>query len=321
VPNRPVAGVGGGSYDSSRVLLDKLLANLTVEVEPFALCQVNRGWRLRLPGPPRPLLHFVLRGTGAVLDSRDVARPLAPLWLSVVPVGVRHALECGGDGSVQNEVRIDAPPAGEPVCRFTAGAPESAELVVACGLVSIRYGPSVGLFDHLRQVLAVDLSDHPEVGAAFRGILAEQTRGGPGSVVMTAARMTECLVHLFRRLAEGPGEPLPWVAALEDPRLGRAIDRMLDKPAAVHTVESLAEVASMSRSAFAEHFAAAFGRSPMSLLQHIRMQQAAHLLRREASLSVDDVAARVGYSSRSHFSEAFRKHHGTPPTAFRTARG
>jgi len=298
------------------VLLDKLLTNLTVEVEPFALCQINAGWRLRLPGPPRPLLHFVLKGTGAVRDPHEDAQPLAPLWLSVVPVGARHALECGG--SVQNEVRIDAPPAGEPVCRFNAGAPESAELVVACGLVSVGYGPSVSLFDHLKQVLSVDLSDRPEVGAAFRRILAEQTQAGPGSIAMTKALMTECLVHLFRRLAADPGGSLPWVTALEDPRLGRAIDRMLEKPAADYTVDSLAETASMSRSAFAERFTAAFGRSPMNLLKHIRMQHAAHLLRRDATLSVDDVAARVGYSSRSHFSEAFRKHHGSAPTEFRT---
>jgi AraC family transcriptional activator of mtrCDE len=190
---------------------------------------------------------------------------------------------------------------------------------VACGLVSVRYGPSIGLFDHLRQVLAVDLSEHHEVAAAFRGILAEQTQGGPGSAVMTAGLMTECLVRLFRSLATSSGGPLPWVAAREDPRLGRVIDRMLDKPSAIHTVESLAETASMSRSAFAEHFTAAFGRSPMSLLQHIRMQQAAHLLRQDCGLSVDDVASRVGYSSRSHFSEVFRKHHGSAPTAFRSA--
>ena len=310
-------GGRGGGLRWRRLLLDKLLANLTVEVEPFALCGVSAGWRLRLPGPPRPLLHFVLEGAGAVLDPRDAAQPLAPLWLSVVPVGARHALECGDD--VHDEVRIESPPPGEPVCRMNAGTPETAGLVVACGLVSVRYGPSVGLFDHLRQVLAVDLSENPEVAAAFRGILAEQTQGGPGSVVMTAALMTECLVKLFRRLAADAGGSLPWVAALEDPRLGRVIDRMLDRPSAPHTVESLAEAASMSRSSFAEHFTAAFGRSPMSLLQHIRMQQAAHLLRQEAGLSIEDVASKVGYSSRSHFSEAFRKHHGTAPTSFRAA--
>ncbi len=244
------------------------------------------------------------------------AQPLAPFWLSVVPVGAKHALESAG--SVQNEVRIKAPPGGQSMCSFIAGAADTAELVVACGLVSVSYGPSIGLFDHLTEVLAIDLSDRPDVSAAFRGIMAEQAQAGPGNSAMTGALMTQCLVHLFRRLSDGPGGSLPWVTALEDPRLGRAIDRRPEKPAGDHTVESLADAASMSRSAFAEHFTASFGRSPMNLLQHIRMQHAAHLLRQDATLSVEAVAARVGYSSRSHFSEAFRKHHGTAPTAFRT---
>ena len=67
------------------MILDKLLSNLSVEVEPFALCHIERGWRLRLPEPPVPLLHFVLKGEGAVSGSAD--RPQVstdggtrPLW-------------------------------------------------------------------------------------------------------------------------------------------------------------------------------------------------------------------------------------------------
>lgn len=31
-------------------ILDRYLANLSVEVEPFALCLLETGWRLTLPG-------------------------------------------------------------------------------------------------------------------------------------------------------------------------------------------------------------------------------------------------------------------------------
>ncbi len=75
----------------------------------------------------------------------------------------------------------------------------------------------------------------------------------------------------------------------------------------------------MSRSAFAERFPVAFGRSPMSLVQHVRMQRAYQLLRQNGSLSIDEVAGRVGHSSRSHFSRAFKRHHGVSPAACRTA--
>jgi len=77
-------------------------------------------------------------------------------------------------------------------------------------------------------------------------------------------------------------------------------------------------VAAMSRSAFSERFTAAFGLPPMSLVHHIRMQRAARLLR-QGGQSIDEVAGRVGFSSRSHFSRAFKAHTGHSPAAFREA--
>jgi len=109
------------------------------------------------------------------------------------------------------------------------------------------------------------------------------------------------------------------LTAIEDGRLGLVIDRLLANPAARYTVDSLAQMASMSRSAFMERFVAAFGRPPMSFLHDIRMQRAARLLRADKQLSLDEIAGRVGYASRSHFSSAFLKRYNTTPTAFRLA--
>jgi AraC-like DNA-binding protein len=109
---------------------------------------------------------------------------------------------------------------------------------------------------------------------------------------------------------------LPWLTALRDERLGRVVDRVLETPGADHTVDSLAEIAVMSRSSFAAHFAESFGRSPMSFVNDVRMHRAARLLAVE-NLSIDQVARNVGYSSRSHFSRAFKAHSGVPPKNFR----
>ncbi len=296
------------------MILDKLLSNLSVEVEPFALCHIERGWRLRLPEPPVPLLHFVLKGEGAVSGSADRPHSLAPSWFVVVPRGGKHALQAGEP--IENERRIGLPPDGSPVCRLVGGDQNDASFVVACGLVKVQYGPGLDLFDHLRDVLPADLSTVPLVRAAFDGILAEQAGLEPGSAALTKALMTQCLVHFFRQVASSGS--LPWLDALDDPRLGRVIDCILEDPSADHTVESLADTASMSRSAFAERFAGAFGKSPMALVQHVRMQHAAHLLRQDGTSSIEQVAARSGYSSRSHFSAAFSSHHGVSPTEFRT---
>jgi AraC-like DNA-binding protein len=263
------------------------------------------------------MLHFVTDGMGKVADEHGRSQPLAPGWLAVVPKGAAHSLESGDE--IQHEQRIDTPAEDAPIPRLVAGSPDDPELIVACGTLEVRYGESLGLFDHLKEVLAVDLSDNPQTRRAFQGILAEQILPGSGGETMKAALMSQCLVHLFRRLCESRDCRLPWLVALEDQRLARAMDLILEDPARHHSVASLAEVASMSRSAFAEHFTAAFGGPPMTLVHHLRMQRAVHLLEQDKTLSIDEVAERVGFSSRSHFSRAFKVHSGVSPTEYREA--
>jgi AraC-like DNA-binding protein len=54
-------------------------------------------------------------------------------------------------------------------------------------------------------------------------------------------------------------------------------------------------------------------------LTAVRMERAAELLS-SRSLTVRDVARRVGYRQPAQFAKAFRRHHGTSPSAYRTQR-
>jgi transposase InsO family protein len=45
------------------MLVDRLLANLSVRVEPFVLCQISSGWRMHLPEPPAGCIHHTDRGS------------------------------------------------------------------------------------------------------------------------------------------------------------------------------------------------------------------------------------------------------------------
>lgn len=81
-------------------------------------------------------------------------------------------------------------------------------------------------------------------------------------------------------------------------------------------VEELARVVGMSTFHFAHAFRQATGLPPHRYVMQKRIARGKDLLR-ETALSLDEIAQRVGYSSQSHFSVAFRKTVGIAPSAFR----
>lgn len=295
------------------MLVERLLGNLGVTVDPFATCGVAPHWSLRLPALDWVTLHFVLQGTGMVTWATGTAA-VARHGLVVVPPGQPHGLTCGTPVRA-SAAAGDGPSTGSLAAHF-AGAPNAAQLLVACGRIRATYALGLGLFDHLPQPLVVDFSDTEQIPGIFAALLGEQQRGEAGRDAMMAALMSQCLVLVFRRLCSHPDCPLPWLQALADPRLARALDAMLTAPQRHHSLESLARTAGMSRSAFARHFQEVMGHPPMDYLRSVRLREAAGLLQR-SELSVDAVAAKVGFASRSHFSRAFRNHFGSRPTAYR----
>jgi AraC-like DNA-binding protein len=72
------------------------------------------------------------------------------------------------------------------------------------------------------------------------------------------------------------------------------------------TVESLAEAAGTSRSAFAARFKELLGQTPLEYVTEWRMQKAMQLLQQRDKKLID-VARSVGYESDSAFNKAFKR--------------
>lgn len=300
------------------MLLERLFENLSVAVEPFASCHVAQGWRLQLPVRDWVILHFVLQGEGTLRfgsPSEGRSHPLTRDTLALMPPGLNHAVECGADVRRESSIRGDEP---GPVCRFGAGPDEDdgRGLIVACGRIEATYGGGPGLFNLLREPLVVDFSDSEAMRGIFEALVGE--RDAPGSVAMMKALMHQCLISMFRRLSTDANCPLPWLSALEDPSLARALAEILERPERPHSVDTLADAAAMSRSVFAQRFQNSFHRTPMDFVRDTRLRLAAQLLHRQ-DLSVSDVATKVGFSSRSHFSRIFTERFGQSPVEFRAA--
>jgi len=77
-------------------------------------------------------------------------------------------------------------------------------------------------------------------------------------------------------------------------------------------VHSLARLAGMSRTVFAERFAELLDRTPMQYLAAWRMHLAEEMLRTRGT-SVAQAAERLGYQTESAFRRAFRRVRGVGP--------
>jgi AraC-like DNA-binding protein len=108
------------------------------------------------------------------------------------------------------------------------------------------------------------------------------------------------------------------LAALLDPRLALALEAIHRAPGNAWTVAGLAEVACLSRTAFAERFSAVLGVSPHQYLTELRMIEALRLLR-DPRLSVIAIAEQLGYQSEAAFRRTFKRVHGRGPGAIRRA--
>lgn len=109
----------------------------------------------------------------------------------------------------------------------------------------------------------------------------------------------------------------PEVAALDDPRLRRAVEHIRAHLADDLSLEAMAGVAAMSASHFARAFRKATGSSPLQFVIAERLDMALVLLR-TTRLSVAEVAYRVGYGDVPRFGQHFKRRFGRTPA---TARG
>jgi AraC-like DNA-binding protein len=159
----------------------------------------------------------------------------------------------------------------------------------------------------------LSLGENPRLLALFHEVL-EALGGAAFSARLLYA--SQALAHLlsamiWRRCENGRSEP--------DVRqkIEQSVVYMqqhLDKPLQVAT---LAALANLSPSHYAKLFKRRIGRAPIDYFIRLRMQQARHLLA-DASLSVKEVAAALGYDDPFYFSRVFKSVNQVAPRDYPT---
>ncbi len=306
----------------TELIIDRLLMTLDVSLDAFAICEVDRGLQLVARPCNEIEVHYVLAGTMYLTVPGHP--PITCGAGSIVLVPPHLAQTIGAEESPGRHLLAKENCASSPngMLRFdgTAGNGTPGDLRFVCGLITANISGSFGLLDAVRKPIVEDLSDVPIVRASYELMAAELANPDLGSRALTGALMKACVLVLLRRHFGRSDHETSLLSTLRDPRLGKAVTAVLDKPSARHSVAALASTAGMSRSAFAREFSHAFAMSPMEFVAKTRLHHAAELLR-STNMPVKVIAASIGFSSRSHFSRAFRDCYGEDPSSFRRSAG
>lgn len=299
--------------------LSLILDDIRLHGAVFREMQLAAPWSLRLHTPGLTSFHIVARGTAWLMRAGEAPLALQSGDIVLLPDGLEHRVQ-------------DAPASTAPVMDL---GPELEQLKVEPLSVGAQGASAAVLSGHFRfdvnlarpLIAALPSVMHLRSGTAgapaswlrlgMQFIAEETARAQPGQQVIinrvADILLVEMLRHHVETLPEGSGN---WLLALRDKALSAVLAAMHGHPARDWTVPELAEIARLSRSAFADRFGQVLGRPPLSYLTEHRMRLAAWKLA-HTRLSIAQIAEQVGYGSETAFGQAFKRHYGEPPSKMR----
>lgn len=155
------------------------------------------------------------------------------------------------------------------------------------------------------------LSELDSAGASIELLFGEAFAARPARQEVLNRLFEIVLIELLRTAIRRGDASAGFLRGLAHPRLSKVLNALHAKPANGWTLESMAAIAGMSRSSFADNFRRELAEPPLAYLTRWRVSVAQAMLRRGTALKL--VSGQVGYASHAGFLRAFKQVAGTGP--------
>lgn len=162
--------------------------------------------------------------------------------------------------------------------------------------------------------LKFQLSRYPDLKKAAKWIFKEAFGDKCGRAPMVDRLLDIFIIQILRQVLDDDAVSHGMLAGLSHPQLSHVINSIHAQPEYPWSLDSMAELAFMSRSKFADLFRDVLGETPGEYLTNWRMKVAQNELLKGHSVSI--VADKVGYENGSALARAFRKKTGSSPKAW-----
>ncbi len=291
--------------------LSSVLGTFRLEVEIINNAQYCGDWAVDTSGSRYVSFHIVTHGQCYVSsDCLPEPQLLAQGDMVLFPHDDRHTVAAREQCSVT--VNSQSP-------KDYSDGFEADSVGLLCGYFRFTHPASNPLLDVLPNTLIkhqAELTERCPIGHLLRLIQRESLAQQAGYQV-ALNRLTESLFVLLVREHFADSQATQGLAAaLADKRIATLLDALHSEPDRRWTLDTMADIATMSRSGLTANFKSLLGESPMEYLTRWRMQNAWAWLQEEGA-SVFAVAQRCGYETEAAFAKAFKRVIGVGPGAVR----
>ena len=313
----------------------KLLHNLHMQSAFFTHSTLHSPWAMTMPAMPHCMMfHLVINGAASFARNNETWH-LQQGDFILFPKGEGHQLS---DGSCQQFTPLSDLPIVSVTERFetlefggslgqvsganTPGSKQQPPVQMVCGVLLFQHPLAIKLLGILPSAITIKQGDNQasEVITSISHLIGSETQQPGTGAEAVLSRLADILVITAMRqhLQQLEEADTGWLNALEDDRIGKALQLLHDNPQKHWSLEELAESVAMSRTSFAQQFKRLVGNTPIDYLTEWRMSLAWSRLESSKD-TVLAIALDVGYQSEASFSRAFKKVVGKSPGEVRKA--
>lgn len=291
-------------------LLSNMMNTLRLNASVFLHSHFCDNWAVDTSGSNKATFHVIAGGSCWLhIPGQDDAIALQTGDLVVFPHDARHTIANSSFYPPDNVPRNQ--PAGDVV--------SDTSTALICGYFEFMENSWNPLLDALPEFIVIH-SEKTSKTAFMDSLISfiiRETESGSSGADVVIDRLSDILfIQVIRSYIQNMQQDHGFLAAIADPKISQALSQFHLSPGNDWSVQTLADEANMSRSAFAEIFNRLVSMSPMQYVTRWRMQHAYDLLI-STQLSTAQIAEGCGYKSEASFSKVFKKEFDKGPGAVR----
>ncbi len=303
-------------------LLSGILSVMKMSGSLYFRTSFTSPWGVQVPSHQNvSRFHYVHRGRCYLrLENQSDALFLEQGDLVIITRGASHVISEPQDAVISSLETVVEESGFDGRGALMVGSPENGhETQLICGHFAFDPGVRHVLLDSLPDY--VHVKDYGKASPDWLDNTLKMIGSELGHDKLggdhIAVKLSEIIfTQAIRHYIENDGKSRMGLAGFADDHIRKVLVALHERPGDAWSVEKLAKIAGMSRTAFSNRFTELIGKTPLNYLIDWRMQIARQMLI-DTDYPIIDIALKTGYQSEAAFGRIFKRYFNMPPAGFR----